>query len=73
MANGMTTPRPQTTMGSMERKDPAQEGAPDLGPPIDDGLSAEDRASIERGLAQSHAGIRSTDAEVEAAFALFRR
>ena len=40
-------------------------------PSIWDTLSDEDRASIERGLAQSLAGVYATDEEVEAAFAAF--
>lgn len=51
------------------------EAVPDVtdvaGPSIWDTLSDEDRASIERGLAQSLAGVYATDEEVEAAWATF--
>ena len=40
-------------------------------PSIWDTLSDEDRASIERGLAQSLAGLYATDEDIEAAFATF--
>ena len=40
-------------------------------PSIWDMLSDENRASIERGLAQSLAGVYATDEEVEAAWAAF--
>lgn len=51
------------------------EAVPDVtdvaAPSIWDTLSDEDRASIERGLTQSLAGVYATDEEVEAAWATF--
>ena len=66
----MNTPHPKTAREALG--DPAApEGSPLVEPSIWDTLSDEDRASIERGLAQSLAGVYATDEEVEAAFAAF--
>ena len=67
----MSTPLARTLTDAVERAVPAPDGAPLAEPSIWDTLSDEDRASIERGLAQSLAGLYATDEEVEAAFATF--
>lgn len=55
----------------MDGEEAVPNGAEGDAPSIWDTLSDEDRASIERGLAQSRAGLYATDEEVEAAFATF--
>ena len=69
----MKTPSKRSTrVPSVQGEDsPSPESSITAEPSIFDGLSHEDRASIERGLAQSRDGLYATDAEVEAAFALF--
>ncbi len=66
----MNTLRPKA-MSDAAGERPASEDAPPAEPSIWDTLSDEDRASIERGLAQSLAGLYATDEEVEAAWAAF--
>ena len=68
MIHGMTI-GPQMLSGATEREEPAPDKAAE--PSIWDTLANEDRASIERGLARSLAGLYATDEEVEAAFATF--
>ena len=64
-------PSTPTTTSSAEPIDPASDAVAAADLSIWDTLSDEDRASIERGLAQSLAGLYATDEEVEAAFAAF--
>ena len=71
IVDGMNTPGTPTTTSSAEPTDPASDAVAAADLSIWDTLSDEDRASIERGLAQSLAGLYATDEEVEAAFAAF--
>lgn len=67
----MNTARPRSAKPhAAASRPPAPDVAADE-PSIWDTLSDEDRASIERGLAQSLAGIHTTDEEAEGAFAAF--
>ena len=66
----MATPRTQTT-DVTDGEGSAPDGAAAAEPSIWHTLSDEDRASIERGLAQSLAGLYATDEDIEAAFATF--
>lgn len=69
--DGMNRPGTPTTTSSAAPIDPASDAVAAADLSIWDTLGDEDRASIERGLAQSLAGIHATDEEVEAAFATF--
>ena len=66
----MNIPRSKT-VADAEGEPPVPVGVPPDEPSIWDRLSEEDRASIERGRAQSLAGLYATDEAVEAAFAAF--
>ncbi len=67
----MNTPGPQKTTEPVDGDEAVPDDTDVAAPSIWDTLGDEDRASIERGLAQSLAGLYATDEEVEAAWAAF--